>query len=52
MSTIAVSNQPRRVLADLVPASMVADAALVVGAAGLVGLLAQVSFHLSFTPSV
>jgi biotin transport system substrate-specific component len=50
MSTIAVSNQPRRVLADLVPASMVADAALVVGAAGLVGLLAQVSFHLSFTP--
>ena len=50
MSTAVVSTQPRRVLADLVPASIVADTVLVVGAAALVGLLAQVSFHLSFTP--
>ena len=50
MSTAVVSPQPRRVLADLVPASIVADTVLVVGAAALVGLLAQVSFHLSFTP--
>jgi len=38
------------VLADLVSDSLLKDAALVVGAAGLVGLLAQVSVHLSFTP--
>ncbi len=49
MSTIAVP-QPRRVLADLVPASLLAEAALVVGAAALVGALAQISIHLSFTP--
>lgn len=49
MSTIAVP-QPRRVLADLVPASLLADAALVVGAAALVGALAQISIHLGFTP--
>ncbi|MGA7834760.1 MAG: biotin transporter BioY [Acidimicrobiales bacterium] len=49
MSTIAVP-QPRRVLADLVPASLLAEIALVVGAAALVGALAQISIHLSFTP--
>jgi biotin transport system substrate-specific component len=49
MSTIAVP-QPRRVLADLVPASLLAEVALVVGAAALVGALAQISIHLSFTP--
>lgn len=38
------------VLADLLPGTVAADAALVVGAAGFVGLLAQISIHLSFTP--
>jgi biotin transport system substrate-specific component len=44
---------PRRtplVLADLVPGAAVRDALLVVGGAGLVGLLAQISIKLSFTP--
>lgn len=44
---------PRRtplVLADLVPGAIARDGLLVVGAAGLVGLLAQISIHLSFTP--
>ena len=44
---------PRRtplVLADLLPGALLRDALLVVGAAGLVGLLAQVSIHLAFTP--
>jgi biotin transport system substrate-specific component len=49
MSTIAIP-QPRRVLADLVPASLLAEVALVVGAAALVGALAQISIHLGFTP--
>lgn len=38
------------VLADLVGGTWLRDALLVIGAAGLVGLLAQVSIHLSFTP--
>lgn len=38
------------VLADLVPGALVRDALLVVAAAAFVGLLAQVSIHLSFTP--
>lgn len=44
---------PRRtpfVLADLIPGAVARDALLVIGGAGLVGLLAQVSIHLSFTP--
>lgn len=44
---------PRRtplVLADLIPGALARDALLVVGGAGLVGLLAQISIHLSFTP--
>jgi len=40
----------RRVLADLVPAFAVRDAALVIGYAILVGLLAQLVIHLPFTP--
>lgn len=40
MSTIALT-EPRRVLADVIPSSLVANVALVVGAAALVGLLAQ-----------
>lgn len=51
MSNTAALHRPRpTVLADLVSDSLLKDAALVVGAAGLVGLLAQVSVHLSFTP--
>lgn len=44
---------PRRnpvVLADLLPGTLLRDALLVVTAAGFVGLLAQISIHLSFTP--
>ena len=49
MTTAAVA--PRRiVLADLVPGSIVRDAALVLGGAGLTGLAAQVSVHTSLTP--
>jgi biotin transport system substrate-specific component len=50
MSTISIPTQSRQVLADLVATSLLADFALVVGAAALVGLLAQISIHLSFTP--
>jgi biotin transport system substrate-specific component len=49
MSIIAMPQQ-RRVLADVVPQSLLAEVVLVTGAAALVGLLAQISFHLSFTP--
>jgi biotin transport system substrate-specific component len=38
------------VLADLVPGTLVRDAALVLGGAGLTGLAAQVSFHTSLSP--
>ncbi len=38
------------VLADLLPGAVARDAALVLGAAGFVGLLAQVVVHLPFTP--
>ncbi|HWD96366.1 MAG TPA: biotin transporter BioY [Acidimicrobiales bacterium] len=48
--SIITLPQPRRVLADLVPASVLAEVALVVGAAALVGALAQISIHLGFTP--
>lgn len=44
---------PRRtphVLADLVPGAAARDALLVLGGAGVVGLLAQISIRLSFTP--
>jgi biotin transport system substrate-specific component len=44
---------PRRsplVLADLLPGAAVRDGLLVAGAAAFVGLLAQISIHLSFTP--
>jgi len=49
VSTIAL-RPSRRVLADAVPRSLVADAALVSGAAAFVGLLAQITIHLSWTP--
>lgn len=50
MSTIAVVRRPQAVLADVVSNTLLADAALVTGAAALVGALAQLSIHLSFTP--
>ncbi len=49
MSTYALSR-PRRVLADVLPASLRVEVILVTGAALLVGLLAQVSIPLGFTP--
>ena len=51
MSDAAVLQRRRSlVLADLLPGTLVRDALLVVGAACFVGLLAQLSIHLSFTP--
>ena len=38
------------VLADLIPGTVARDAVLVLGAAGAVGLLAQLAVHLPFTP--
>ena len=39
-----------RVLGDTLPGERTRDVLLVIAGAGLVGLLAQISFHLSFTP--
>jgi len=51
MSTTAtLVNRRPLVLADLLPGALVRDVLLVLGAAGLVGALAQISVHLSFTP--
>lgn len=51
MSDVVTLERPRRlVLADLIPGTIVRDVLLVVGAACLVGALAQISIHLSFTP--
>ena len=51
MSQTDTLRRPRPlVLADLLPGTLVRDVGLVVGAAGFVGLLAQISIHLSFTP--
>lgn len=51
MSDAVVLQRPSRVvLADLFPGTRVRDISLVVGAAAFVGILAQVSIHLSFTP--
>jgi biotin transport system substrate-specific component len=49
MSDAAALRRPL-VLADLIPGTLVRDGLLVVGAAGFVGVLAQISLHLSFTP--
>ncbi|MGI8880478.1 MAG: biotin transporter BioY [Jatrophihabitans sp.] len=48
--TTATFPAGRAVLADLIPGSVVRDAILVVGGAGLTGLAAQVSVHTSLTP--
>jgi biotin transport system substrate-specific component len=39
-----------RVLGDTLPGERLRDVALVIAGAGLVGLLAQITIHLSFTP--
>ena len=48
--TTTTAAQPRRVLADLVPGGLVRDIALVIGAAALVGITAQIAIPLPFTP--
>jgi biotin transport system substrate-specific component len=56
MSSVAMHRPRPLVLGDLIAlnrgrvAHAIRDVALVVGAAGLVGALAQISVHLSFTP--
>ena len=56
MSSVAIARPQPQVLGDLIARSgggaahAVRDVLLVVGAAGFVGLLAQLSIHLSFTP--
>jgi biotin transport system substrate-specific component len=47
---VATAARPRRVLADLIPGERVRDVLVVVGYAGLVGLSAQLSIRLPFTP--
>ncbi len=49
-NAVTIRRPTPAVLADLIPQSLTRDIALVVGAAGLVGLMAQVSIHLAFTP--
>jgi biotin transport system substrate-specific component len=49
MSAISIP-QPRRVLAELVSRSALGEIALIVGGAALMGALAQISIHVSFTP--
>ncbi|GLX52384.1 biotin synthase [Streptomyces hygroscopicus subsp. hygroscopicus] len=50
MSTATVSARPGTVLADLLPASRVRDAALVLGGAALTGLAAQLSVPVPGSP--
>ena len=51
MSNAGTLTRPRRlVLADLLPGTLVRDVLLMIGAAGFVGALAQLSIHVSFTP--
>jgi biotin transport system substrate-specific component len=47
---VATPARPRLVLTDLIPGDRVRDIGLVVGYAGLVGLSAQLSIRLPFTP--
>jgi biotin transport system substrate-specific component len=48
--TVTLPGRKSLVLADLLPGTLVRDILLVISAAGFVGVLAQISFHLSFTP--
>ncbi len=50
LSTSAITVPKQGVLADIFSDSLVKNIALVVGYAGFIGLFAQISFHLSFTP--
>jgi biotin transport system substrate-specific component len=50
MSTLAATSAPGRVLADLLPAGRVRDAALVVGGAALTGLAAQLAVPVPGSP--
>ena len=50
MSTAAIPVSPGRVLADLIPASRVRDAALVLGGAALTGLAAQIAVPVPGSP--
>ena len=50
MSTDLVAARRPLVLADLVPGLLVRDVLLVIAAAGLTGLFAQISIHLPGTP--
>ena len=50
MSDAAALRRRPLVLADLLPGTVVRDVLLVAGAAGFVGLLAQISIRLPFTP--
>lgn len=50
MATTGISLRNRRVLADLVARNWVVEIALVVGAAAIVGLLAQISFPMPGSP--
>jgi biotin transport system substrate-specific component len=51
MNTAAtLPHRPPLVLTDLVPGALIRDVLLVIGGASIVGLLAQISIHLSFTP--
>jgi biotin transport system substrate-specific component len=50
MSTSTFSNRRIRVIADFIPETLVSAVALIVGGAAFVGLLAQVSIPLGFTP--
>ncbi|WP_416975877.1 biotin transporter BioY [Streptomyces sp. 4F14] len=50
MSTLAAASAPGRVLADLLPAGRVRDAALVVGGAALTGLAAQLAVPVPGSP--
>jgi biotin transport system substrate-specific component len=49
-NAVALPRTKPLVLADLISGTLMRDALLVFGAAGFVGILAQVSIHLSFTP--
>jgi biotin transport system substrate-specific component len=48
--SVALPRSRPLVLADLIPGALARDAALVVGGAGLVGVLAQLSVHVPGTP--
>ena len=50
MSSVTIARPRTLVLADLLPGTLLRDVLLVVGGAAFVGVLAQVSIPLHFTP--